>query len=67
MSDLFDRYYKVEGIGYFKWTKAIGDTHLCRSDDPGTLCGLPTLGSNYSDKKPDNKICKKCFNIAVKK
>lgn len=42
----------------YMWVKKFGDVHYPKGNI--TLCGIPMLGNNYNNERPEVPICKEC-------
>ena len=57
------QYIVIKGINYYRFSGKIDKVHLQKG---GSLCGKPSLSSNYSEYKPMDEefICEACLDKA---
>ena len=66
-------YTEINGRQYFRFSGRIDVIHLhADHDNPlykstGSICGKPSLSSNYAQQKPDEKYCEECMKLANRK
>jgi len=61
MSKKTPSHVTIGGHTYFRFSGRLDSIHL---QDGGSLCGKPSLSSNYASEKPHEKYCGVCAGMA---